>query len=83
MRTHTTNIVGALCAVAMVGSANAAIREEPVTYMAGATTMKGFVVYDGATQAKRPGIVMVHEWWGITKHIQTRHETSRSRATRS
>jgi dienelactone hydrolase len=29
----------------------------------------GFVVYDDATQAKRPGIVMVHEWWGITQHI--------------
>ena len=69
MRTNIAIIVGALCAVAMVGSANAAIREEPVTYMDGETTMKGFVVYDDATQAKRPGIVMVHEWWGITKHI--------------
>ena len=31
--------------------------------------MKGFVVYDDATEAKRPGIVMVHEWWGVTNHI--------------
>src|SRR3954471_17451948 len=31
--------------------------------------MKGFVVYDDAVQGKRPGIVMVHEWWGITKHV--------------
>ena len=31
--------------------------------------MKGAVVYDTAKQGKRPGIVMVHEWWGITKHI--------------
>ena len=69
MRTSITNIVGALCAIAMVGSASAAIREEPVTYTDGEATMKGFVVYDDATQAKRPGIVMVHEWWGITKHI--------------
>ena len=37
--------------------------------MDGVTTMKEFVVYDDTTQAKRPGIVMVHEWWGITKHI--------------
>ncbi|MGY3442134.1 dienelactone hydrolase family protein [Bradyrhizobium sp. USDA 4473] len=62
-------LIGALCAVAMVTSANAAIREEPVTYSDGEATMKGFVVYDDATQAKRPGIVMVHEWWGITAHI--------------
>ncbi|THD74158.1 MAG: dienelactone hydrolase family protein [Bradyrhizobium sp.] len=53
----------------MVANANAAIREEPVTYTDGEATMKGFVVYDDATQAKRPGIVMVHEWWGITRHI--------------
>src|SRR5246127_5205236 len=69
MRTNRTNLVGALLALAVVGSANAAIREEPVTYTDGETTMKGFVVYDDAVQAKRPGIVMVHEWWGITKHI--------------
>src|ERR1700746_600231 len=63
------NIAGALCAIAMITSANAAIKEEPVTYMDGETTMKGFVVYDDAVTGKRPGIIMVHEWWGITKHI--------------
>ena len=31
--------------------------------------MKGVIVYDDAVQGKRPGIVMVHEWWGITDHI--------------
>jgi dienelactone hydrolase len=31
--------------------------------------MKGFVVYDDAVAGKRPGIVVVHEWWGITKHV--------------
>src|SRR5882672_7500403 len=66
-----TVMVGALCAIAMVANANAAIREEPVTYTDGETAMKGFVVYDDAIEAKRPGIVMVHEWWGITKHIHS------------
>jgi dienelactone hydrolase len=69
------NILGALCAVAVITSANAAIREEPVTYADGEATMKGFVVYDDAIKAKRPGIVMVHEWWGITKHI---HDEARN-----
>jgi hypothetical protein len=64
-----TKLVGALCALAMVTSANAAIKEEPVTYTDGDATMKGFVVYDDASQAKRPGIIMVHEWWGITNHM--------------
>jgi dienelactone hydrolase len=62
-------MLGALCAIAMVANANAAIKEQPVTYTDGKTTMKGFVVYDDASTAKRPGIIMVHEWWGITQHI--------------
>ena len=66
-----TVIVGALWVIAMVANANAAIKEEAVTYTDGETTMKGFVVYDDATAAKRPGIVMVHEWWGITKHTHS------------
>jgi dienelactone hydrolase len=62
-------MAGALCVFTMIASANAAIKEQPVTYTDGQTTMKGFVVYDDAIQGKRPGIVVVHEWWGITKHI--------------
>jgi dienelactone hydrolase len=66
-----TIVLGALCAIAMVASAKAEVKEEAVTYTDGKTTMKGFVVYDTAVTGKRPGIVMVHEWWGITPHIHT------------
>ncbi|WP_244622782.1 dienelactone hydrolase family protein [Microvirga brassicacearum] len=64
-----TMMAAALCAMALAANAHAAVKEEPVTYEAGDITMKGFVVYDDAVQGKRPGIVMVHEWWGITEHI--------------
>ena len=60
---------GALLALSLATPALAAVKEEPVTYKDGDTTMKGFVVYDDAKKGKRPGIVMVHEWWGITKHM--------------
>ena len=76
-----TIVVGALWAIAMVANANAAIKEKPVTYKDGETTLKGFVVYDDAITAKRPGIVMVHEWWGITNHIRNEARKSHSRAT--
>ena len=62
-------IAGALVTLLFAISAHAAIREEPVTYKDGATEMKGFVVYDDAVKDKRPGVVVVHEWWGITKHV--------------
>ena len=64
-----------ICALASVvpfAAASAAVREEPVTYKAGDTSMKGILVYDDATKGKRPGMLVVHEWWGITRH--TRNE---------
>jgi dienelactone hydrolase len=60
---------GAALAVCLVATAHAAIKEEPVAYKDGDTTMKGFVVYDDAVKGKRPGIILVPEWWGISKHM--------------
>ena len=59
----------ALLALSLATAAHAAIKEKPVTYKDGETTMKGFVVYNDAVKGKRPGIILVHEWWGITKHM--------------
>src|SRR5262245_25311092 len=64
-----TMMMAVLFAIAVVANARAAIKEEPVTYSDGEATMKGFVVYDDAVTGKRPGIILVHEWWGITPHI--------------
>jgi dienelactone hydrolase len=58
-----------LFALSLAVPAFGAIREEPVTYKDGATEMKGFIVYDDAVAGKRPGIVLVPEWWGITRHV--------------
>jgi dienelactone hydrolase len=53
-----------------VGAAQAAIKEEPLTYQDGDTSMKGVLVYDDASGARRPGVIVVHEWWGITAHVR-------------
>lgn len=63
-------LFGAILALCLTGAAQAAIREEAVTYKDGDTVLKGFVVYDDATTGHRPGIVVVHEWWGITPHAR-------------
>jgi dienelactone hydrolase len=46
------------------------ITEVPVTYKDGDTTLKGYVTFDEGQQGKRPGVVILHEWWGITKHVR-------------
>lgn len=68
-------MAGALFALSLSTQGYAAIQEEAVTYKDGDTVMKGFIVYDNAKKGPRPGIVVVHEWWGITKH--TRAEAQR------
>lgn len=64
------SIAGAAIALSLGTTAIAAVQEEAVTYKDGDTVMRGYIVYDDASNARRPGIVVVHEWWGITKHIR-------------
>ena len=43
-----------------------------IDYRQGETTMKGMVAYDDAIKGKRPGVLIVHEWWGHNKHSRDR-----------
>jgi len=62
-------IAAALALAACAGpGGRQAIQEDSVTYWDGTTVMKGYIVYDDSIKAKRPGVVVVHEWWGITEH---------------
>lgn len=63
-------LAGASIALLFGSTAFAAIQEEAVTYKDGDTVMKGFIVYDDASMARRPGVIVVHEWWGITRHVR-------------
>ncbi|HEU4634008.1 MAG TPA: dienelactone hydrolase family protein [Flavisolibacter sp.] len=53
-------------------SDSAAIREEAVSYAANGTTLNGFVAYDSTRQEKRPIVLVVPEWWGLTDYPRMR-----------
>ena len=55
-------------------STQAAIVGEEVSYRAGDTLLKGYLAYDDAVQGKRPGILVVHEWWGHNAYARKRAE---------
>ena len=57
---------------AIAASAQGEIRGEPVEYSAGGTTMKGYLAYDDGHSEKRPGILVVHEWWGHDEYARRR-----------
>src|SRR5687767_91717 len=56
----------------MTSIAAAAIKTETVEYKQGDTTLKGFLAYDDASADKRPAVIIVHEWWGITDYTKRR-----------
>jgi len=43
-----------------------------VSYATDSTEMKGYIVYDESIEGKRPGILVVHEWWGHNEYTRER-----------
>jgi dienelactone hydrolase len=60
--------------VAGYASAHAELRTESVEYKDGDVLLKGYLAYDDAIKGKRPGVIVVHEWWGLNRHIENRAE---------
>jgi dienelactone hydrolase len=48
------------------------IKEENITYTSDSVTMNGFVAYDEARDAKKPVVLIVHEWWGLNDYVKGR-----------
>jgi len=53
---------------------NAAIHTENVEYKQGDTMLEGYLAYDDAIKGARPGILVVHEWWGLNDYARKRTE---------
>jgi dienelactone hydrolase len=68
------NLILTVLALAGAGAAQAAIHTETVEYKQGETTLEGFVAYDDAFTGKRPGILVVHQWLGLTDYEKHRAE---------
>ena len=54
------------------GFAAPKIEGKPVEYTTGGVTMKGYLAWDANVQGKRPGVLVVHEWWGQNEYIRKR-----------
>jgi dienelactone hydrolase len=64
-------VVAALTAATI---ASAAVKTREVEYTQGETKLHGFIAWDDAIQGKRPGVLVVHEWWGLTDNIRRQAE---------
>ena len=53
---------------------DSSIVSKEVTYSSDGTTLKGFIAYDSSMTGKRPGVIVVHEWWGLNDYARKRAE---------
>jgi len=60
--------------LAMPMLASAEIKTETIEYQDGDEMLKGYLVYDDAIEGKRPGVLVVHEWWGLNEYAKQRAE---------
>lgn len=67
-----TLILFAALALAIPTVSPAKIVGKTVEYKAGNISLKGYLAYDSSVKGKRPGIIVVHEWWGLTDYPKMR-----------
>ena len=48
------------------------IKEDSVSYTLDGKTFIGYVTYDANNKDKRPAVLIVHEWWGLTDYPRKR-----------
>ncbi|MDB5229993.1 MAG: dienelactone hydrolase [Chitinophagaceae bacterium] len=48
------------------------IKAENVFYNTDSINAEGFLAYDQNKEGKRPIVIVVHEWWGLTDYAKTR-----------
>ncbi len=58
----------------VVASAEAAVQTKQVMYKHGNLECHGFLAWDDAIEGPRPGVLVVHEWWGLDAYAKRRVE---------
>ena len=54
------------------GAARADLVTREVDYPVNGVVLKGYLAYDDAIEGTRPGVLVVHEWWGMNDYARKR-----------
>lgn len=65
-------ILSTLLLLAVASGSWAAVQVKEVVYQDGDQTLRGYLAWDDAKKGKRPGVMVVHEWWGLNDYAKQR-----------
>ena len=53
-------------------AAFAEVRTQNIDYQHAGAKLQGFLAWDDRSDAKRPGVLVIHEWWGLNDYARQR-----------
>jgi dienelactone hydrolase len=59
-------------AAVLAAPAAAEVKTKEVTYTHDGKTFRGYLAWDDAATGKRPGVLVLHEWWGLEEYEKGR-----------
>jgi dienelactone hydrolase len=67
-------ILSLACVLLFANVSFADVISKPVDYKFDGVTLKGHIFYEDSVSAIRPGVIVVHEWWGLDDYAKMRAE---------
>lgn len=61
-----------LVVLSFAAEANGKVITKSIEYKHDETVLEGYLAYDDSIAGKRPGILVIHEWWGLNDYVKKR-----------
>ncbi|AOY89705.1 dienelactone hydrolase [Marinobacter salinus] len=70
----TASVIAALSLSLAIAQVQAEMRTETIEYKIGDQDYTGYMAWDDEREGKRPGVLVVHEWWGHNEFARDQAE---------